>query len=61
MAFMNSKEFKRWLAAQGATFGTGKSGHLKVFLNGHQTALPMHRADMKTSVVEAIKKQLGLK
>lgn len=61
MAFMNSKEFKRWLAAQGATFKAGKSGHVKVILNGHQTVLPMHNADMRTGLVEDIKKQLGLK
>jgi mRNA interferase HicA len=58
---MNSREMKRWLAAQGATFKTGKGGHLKVFLNGRRSILPMHSAELKTGTAEAIKKQLGLK
>jgi hypothetical protein len=41
---MNSHEFKRWLAKQGATFEPGKGSHLKVFLNGRQSVLPMHHA-----------------
>jgi mRNA interferase HicA len=39
---MNSRAMKRWLAAQGATFKAGKGGHLKVFLNGRRSVLPMH-------------------
>lgn len=58
---MNSNEFKRWLAKQGATFKPGKGSHLKVFLNGRQSVLPMHNAELKTGTVEGIKKQLGLK
>lgn len=58
---MNSREMKRWLAAQGATFKPGKGGHLKVFLNGRRSILPMHSTELKTGTVEAIKKQLGLK
>jgi len=58
---VNSKEFKRWLAQQGATFQAGKGSHLKVYLNGKQSVLPMHNADLKTGTVEGIKKQLGLK
>lgn len=58
---MNSKEFKRWLAKQGATFKRGKGSHFKVFLNGRQSVLPMHSMELKTGTVEAIKKQLGLK
>ena len=58
---MKSAEFKRWLAKQGATFAPGKGGHLKVFLKGHQSVLPMHSTELKTGTVEAIKKQLGLK
>ena len=30
---MKSKEFKHWLAKQGATFAPGKGSHLKVYLN----------------------------
>lgn len=58
---MNSKEMKKWLEQQGATFQEGKGSHLKVFLNGKQSILPMHNTDLKTGTVEGIKKQLGLK
>lgn len=58
---MNSKEFKRWLTLQGATVQTGQGSHLKVYLNGKQSVLPMHNTDLKTGTVEGIKKQLGLK
>ena len=58
---MNANAFKRWLAKQGATFVQGKGSHIKVFLNGRQSVLPMHSADLKTGMVEGIKKQPGLK
>ena len=58
---MNSAEFKRWLAKQGATFTPGKGSHLKVSLKGNQSVLPMHSTELKKGTVEAIKKQLGLK
>jgi len=58
---VNSNEFKRWLAKQGATFQTARGSHVKVFLNGHQSVLPMHATELKTGTVEGIKKQLGLK
>jgi len=58
---MTSKEFKRWLAKQGATFGKMKGSHLKVYLDCRQAILPMHNTELKTGTVEAIKKQLGLK
>lgn len=58
---MTSKEFKRWLTEQGASFQSGKGSHLKVYLNGRQSVLPMHNTDLKKGTVEAIKKQLGLK
>jgi len=57
---VTSKEFKRWLARQGATFKTGKGSHLKVYLKGKQSVLPMHNAELKKGLVEAIKKQLDL-
>jgi len=57
---LNSQEFKRWLAQQGATFKPGKGSHLKVYLNGKQSVLPMHASDIKKGTLEAIKKQLGL-
>ena len=56
-----SKELKRWLAKQGATFASGKGSHLRVFLKGRQSVLPMHSGELKTGTVGAIKKQLGLK
>ena len=58
---MKSSEFKRWLAEQGATFKTGKGSHLRVYLNGRQSILPMHGKDLGVGLVNAIKKQLGLK
>jgi mRNA interferase HicA len=58
---VKSAEFKRWLAARGATFKSGKGGHLRVELNGRISVLPMHSKDLKTGTVEGIKKQLGLK
>ena len=39
---MNSKQMKKWLEQQGATFLPGKGSHLKVFLKGRLSALPMH-------------------
>ena len=58
---MKSSEFKRWLAQQGATFKPAKGSHLRVELNGKISILPMHNKDLKKGLVEAIKKQLGLK
>ncbi|GFO53853.1 hypothetical protein GMSM_08600 [Geomonas sp. Red276] len=58
---MNSKEFKRWLEKQGCSFGAAKGSHLKVYLGDRFSILPMHNADLKKGLVEAIKKQLGLK
>jgi mRNA interferase HicA len=58
---MNSKQMKKWLEQQGATFQEAKGSHLKIFLNGKQSILPMHNTDLKIGTVEGIKKQLGLK
>jgi mRNA interferase HicA len=59
---MNSKQMKKWLEQQGATFQVGKGSHLKVFLNGRQSALPMHGvAELGKGLEAAIKRQLGLK
>lgn len=58
---MNSREFKRWLEKQGATFEQGKGSHLKVYLNGRQSVLPMHgKKELGKGLVAAIKRQLGL-
>jgi mRNA interferase HicA len=58
---VKSTEFKRWLAAQGATFKPAKGSHLRVELNGKVSILPMHSKDLGKGLVEAIKKQLGLR
>jgi mRNA interferase HicA len=58
---MKSREFKRWLADQGATFKAGKGSHLKVELKGKRSVLPMHGKELGKGLVEAIKKQLGIK
>jgi mRNA interferase HicA len=58
---MKSTELKRWLAEQGATFKVGKGSHLKVTLKGRNSVLPMHNKELGTGLVQAIKKQLGLK
>lgn len=59
---VNSKQLKKWLEQQGATFQPGKGSHLKVFLNGKQSALPMHgTTELGKGLEAAIKRQLGLK
>lgn len=61
---MKYSEFKRWLKCQGATFQANKAGssHSRVTLNGKSTVFPEHDAkETGTGLVEAIKKQLGLK
>jgi mRNA interferase HicA len=45
----------------GAVFKPGRGSHLKVYRNGRQSVLPMHNAELKKGLIEAIKKQLGLK
>jgi len=58
---MKSSEFKRWLLKRGVTFGTTQGSHVKIYLNGRQSVLPMHGKDLGAGLVAAIKKQLGLK
>ncbi|WP_058185708.1 type II toxin-antitoxin system HicA family toxin [Terracidiphilus gabretensis] len=58
---MKSSEFKRWLAKQGVIFGDQKGSHLKLYFNGKQSVVPMHDKELGKGLVEAIKKQLGLK
>jgi mRNA interferase HicA len=58
---MKQSEFRRWLAAQGATFEEGTK-HLKVYLNGKQTTLPRHPShEIGEGLRQRILKQLGLK
>ena len=60
--FVTSNEAKRYLQKLGATFEPGKGGHLKVFLKGRRSILPMHgRKEIKKGTWSAILKQLGLK
>lgn len=58
---MKSSEFKRWLAERGVQFGAQSGSHLKLYLNGRQSVLPMHARELGKGLVDAIKKQLGLK
>lgn len=59
---MKYSEFRRWLERQGATFTPAKGSHHKVTLNDRQTIFPDHGAkEIKTGLVERIKKDLGLK
>jgi mRNA interferase HicA len=57
---MDSNEFKQWLVKQGAEFQSGQGAHIKVFLNGRQSVLPMHGTELKIGTIDYIKKQLGL-
>jgi mRNA interferase HicA len=53
---------RKWLEQQGATFQTGRGSHVKVFLNGKQSTLPMHgNTELGKGLEAAIKRQLGLK
>ena len=62
---MKYSEFRRWLKKQGCTFKNheGGSGHVHVIYKGRISQLPPHGAgkELKTGLVEGIKKQLGLK
>jgi len=65
LGVVNASEFKRWLARQGCTFETKKSGsgHLIVRRGDRKSELPMHGGgkELGTGLVNAIKKQLGLR
>ena len=60
---MTSGDFKRWLQALGCTFEPGKGGHLIVHRGDRMSVLPMHgkRKELGTGLVDAIKRDLGLK
>ena len=58
---MKQSEFLKWLLAQGVEIKDG-TRHIKLYYNGKQSHLPRHPAkELKTGLVEGIKKQLGLK
>jgi len=51
---------RKWLGRQGATFVQDRGSHLKVFLNGRQSALPMHGTqELDKGIEAAIKRQLA--
>lgn len=59
---MNSKQLKKWLEQQGATFTQGKGSHINVFLNGKKSVIPMHGTkELGKGLEAAIKRQLNLK
>ena len=58
---VSPKQFKQRLASLGAVFAPGKGGHLKVFLNGRRSVLPMSSGELKRGTAEAILKQLGIR
>ncbi|MDQ0474152.1 type II toxin-antitoxin system HicA family toxin [Labrys wisconsinensis] len=62
---MNARELRKWLASPGRTFEPkkGGSGHVIMRRGDRKTELPMHGAgkELGTGLVNAIKKQLGLK
>jgi len=58
---VKQSEFVRWLKLHGATF-KDCTNHLKVYLNGKQSHLPRHPGkELKTGLVEGVKRQLGIK
>lgn len=61
---MNSGQFRRYLASEGCTFepGVGKGGHIFVRRGARSAVLPMHGGSkqLKTGLMRAIKKQLGI-
>ena len=58
---MKQSEFVRWLADRGATF-ENRTRHLRVFYRDKMPHLPRHPGkELKTGLVEAVKRQLGLK
>jgi mRNA interferase HicA len=61
---VNSREFKRWLAAQGCTFEAKKagSGHLIVRRDGRKSELPMHggKKELGVGLIRKIKRDLGV-
>ena len=62
---VNAAEFRRWLAKQGCSFETKRSGsgHVIVLRAGRKSELPMHGGNKQLGkgLIEKIKKDLGLK
>jgi len=54
-------EFCRYLKSLGAVFTPSKGSHFKVTLNGRTSVFPDHGSkEMKTGLVQAIKKDLSI-
>jgi mRNA interferase HicA len=61
---MKHSEFKKWLKQQGCQFeeSRGKGGHMTIHYRGRKTIMPFHGSkEIGKGLVQAIKKQLGLK
>ena len=60
---MTSAELKRFLQSKGCTFSSGKGGHQIIRLGDKTSVLPIHgkNHELGVGLVNAIKKQLGLK
>lgn len=57
---MKQSEFVRWLKAQGVEISDGAK-HLKLKKNDKQSTLPRHPSqELKTGLIQGVKKQLGL-
>lgn len=58
---MKQSEFLRWLIANGVTIEEGTK-HIKLYYRGKQSTLPRHPSkELKTGLVNGVKKQLGIK
>ena len=58
---MKQSEFVKWLKAQGVRTKNARR-HLQLFHNGKVSHLPRHPSqELKTGLIEGVKKQLGLK
>ncbi|HDR1525729.1 TPA: type II toxin-antitoxin system HicA family toxin [Pasteurella multocida] len=58
---MKQSEFLRWLIDNGVTTEEGTK-HIKLYYCGKQSTLPRHPSkELKTGLVNAVKKQLGIK
>ena len=59
---MNSKELLKFLEGLGAEVQQGKGSHVKVYLNGKQSVIPMHGSrDLAKGTEAQILKQLGVR
>jgi mRNA interferase HicA len=57
---MKQREFRQWLARNGASFVDG-TNHLKIYLGGRQSVMPRHPGkELNEKLRKAIMKQLNL-